>query len=135
MRPAPRSAPRRPLPVAVVLLLAALLAFVPTWPESALAGLSARAQAPVSATQPLPDGDFHAEDGCATACAAQFRPRHDHTGERLAPADHFATLTRTAVATGTSRERTQERPPGTVPVSPGRASHDRGRAPPASNGI
>ncbi|MFI0038110.1 hypothetical protein ACH4NS_21845 [Streptomyces mutabilis] len=136
--PAPRTAttPRTPpshrLAATLTALLAVLLTLVPAGPAAG-AGLALPEAVPAATTVPRPDTGFHADDGCATTCATQVRARHDHLGERPAPPDRLATPTRlTGLAPAAHRRATAA--PGSVPVSPGRTSHDRGRAPPASSG-
>ncbi|MGW7276898.1 hypothetical protein ACWGIV_01040 [Streptomyces sp. NPDC054844] len=143
MRPARRTAPARRTPApgpghrlaaTLTALLAVVLTLVPAWPAAG-AGIAVPGPAPVpaAATVPHPDGGHHADDGCATTCAAQARARHDHLGDRPAPPDRLGTTTR---ASGTAPAALRRAPavPDPVPVSPGRASHDRGRAPPVSSG-
>ncbi|MEJ1197310.1 MULTISPECIES: hypothetical protein [unclassified Streptomyces] len=146
MRPARRTAPARRsatatatapghrLAATLIALLAVVLTLVPAWPAAG-AGIAVPGPAPVpaAATVPHPDSGHHADDGCATTCAAQARARHDHLGERPAPPDRLGTTTR---APGTAPAALGRTPavPGPVPVSPGRTSHDRGRAPPVSSG-
>ncbi|MFD5304681.1 MULTISPECIES: hypothetical protein [Streptomyces] len=132
MRPAPRTAPGHRLAATLTVLLAVLLTLVPAGPVAgprlALPGAPAAAT-----TVPRPDTGFHADDGCASPCATQARPRHDHLAERPAPSDRLATATRSPRTVPVTHRRTTA-PSGAAPVSPGRTSHDRGRAPPASSG-
>ncbi|MDG9726743.1 MULTISPECIES: hypothetical protein [unclassified Streptomyces] len=141
MRPARRAAPTpvratgHRLAATLTALLAVLLALVPAGPAAAGAPVAVVGQVPVPAatTVPHPDTGYHADDGCATACAAQARSRHDHLGERPAAPDRLATTTRSTGPAPAARGRTAA-PSGSVPVSPGRTSHDRVRAPPVSSG-
>lgn len=130
--PTPRTPPSHRLAATLTALLAVLLTLVPAGPAAG-AGLALPEAVPAATTVPRPDTGFHADDGCATTCATQVRARHDHLGERPAPPDRLATPTRlTGLAPAAHRRATAA--PGSVPVSPGRTSHDRGRAPPASSG-
>ncbi|MFC8867198.1 hypothetical protein ACFUAC_06005 [Streptomyces sp. NPDC057148] len=132
MRSTPRTAPGHRLAATLTALLAVLLTLVPAGPLAG-AGLALPGTVPAATTVPHPDTGFHADDGCTTSCATQARARHDHLGERTAPPDRLATATRpTGVAPAAHRRTTA--PSGSVSVSPGRTSHDRGRAPPASSG-
>ncbi|KFG73013.1 hypothetical protein [Streptomyces mutabilis] len=131
--PAPRTPSSHRLAATLTALLAVLLTLVPAGRPAAGAGLALPETVPAATTVPRPDTGFRADDGCATTCATQVRARHDHLGERPAPPDRLATATRlTGVAPAAHRRATAA--PGSVPVSPGRTSHDRGRAPPASSG-
>ncbi|MEV5546337.1 hypothetical protein AB0L35_09345 [Streptomyces sp. NPDC052309] len=135
MRPAPRTAPTRGHRLAVTLtaLLAVLLTLVPA--SSAEARVAPAGAAPVRAatTVPHPESGHHADDTCATVCAAQARARHDHLGERPAPPDHLTTSPPGTDAAPAARGRTPAAS-GPAAPSPGRTSHDRGRAPPAPSG-
>ncbi|AQS71870.1 hypothetical protein B1H29_07580 [Streptomyces pactum] len=115
-------------------MLAVLLVLVPAWPVAgAGTTVPGPVPAPAATAVPHPDAGYHADDNCATGCAAQVRPRHDHLAERPAPPDRLATVTR-AAGTAPAAHRRTSAAPRPVPVSPGRASHDRGRAPPVSSG-
>ncbi|MFH8976663.1 hypothetical protein [Streptomyces sp. NPDC017890] len=142
MRPARRTAPAlTPLPApgrrlaaTLTALLAVLLILVPAAPSADARGAApGLVPVPAATTVPHPDTGYHADDGCATACAAQARSRHDHLGERPAPPDRLAVTTRFTGGAPAARARTTA-PSGAVPVSPGRTSHDRVRAPPVSSG-
>ncbi|MFC8567051.1 hypothetical protein ACFUIW_14970 [Streptomyces sp. NPDC057245] len=116
-------------------LLAVLLALVPAWPAAgAQAGPGGAVPVAAGAAVPHPDLDLHADDGCTPVCAAPVRARHDHLGERPTAPDHHAAAA--AHRTGTTPDaRTRTRvAPGPVLISPGRTSHDSGRAPPGSSG-
>lgn len=96
---------RRRLASVLTVLLTVLLPLVPAWPAAgAHVGPSGPLAAAAATAVPHPALDLHADDGCTPVCAA--------------PCGHA----RTSFA------------PGPVPVSPGRASHDSGRAPPVSSG-
>ncbi|MGC9380007.1 hypothetical protein [Streptomyces sp. MH13] len=148
MRPARHTAPSSlpatalaPLPAtghrlaaALTALLAVLLTLVPAGPAAGARGaVPGLVPVPAATTVPHPDTGYHADDGCATPCAAQARSRHDHLAERPAPPDRLAVTTRFTGAAPTAHGRTTA-PSGAVPVSPGRTSHDRVRAPPVSSG-
>ncbi|MEV7791038.1 hypothetical protein AB0O68_03555 [Streptomyces sp. NPDC087512] len=133
----PRAVPRtdsRPLAAAVLTLLAVVMALLPAWPAPGVRVAGGALPVHSATAVPHPGTGYHDEDGCPGTCAAQARPRHDHLGERPAAPDHQAT---TAQGTGTTpvadgrRTSTASVP---VSVSPGRTSHDRGRAPPALSG-
>ncbi|MFJ8544762.1 hypothetical protein ACIRFH_22555 [Streptomyces sp. NPDC093586] len=119
----------------VTALLAVLLTLVPAWPAP---GARVAPGGPLPAHSvtavPRPDTGFHSDDDCPGTCAAQARPRHDHLGERPSAPDHLAVTARGAGAVPAAPGRRAPAPPGSPPVSPGRASHDRGRAPPAPSG-
>ncbi|MGW0818393.1 hypothetical protein ACWD00_35220 [Streptomyces viridiviolaceus] len=131
MRPAPRTAPARGHRLAATLtaLLAVLLTLVPASPAADAGPAPVRA----ATTVPHPESGHHADDTCATVCAAQARARHDHLGERPTPPDHLAATAHGTDAAPAARGRTPAAS-GHAAVSPGRASHDRGRAPPAPSG-
>ncbi|MER7052887.1 hypothetical protein [Streptomyces sp. NPDC000351] len=133
--PTPVCATRHGPAATLTVLLAVLLTLVPAGPAATGASVAVVGQVPVPAATTLPDPDtgYHADDGCATACAAQARSRHDHLGERPAPPDRLATTARFTGAAPAAHGRTTA-PSGSVPVSPGRTSHDRVRAPPVSSG-
>ncbi|MCF2434964.1 hypothetical protein LV779_11055 [Streptomyces thinghirensis] len=128
--PPPLPPPGTGLAATLIALLAVVLALVPAWPAAG-AGIAVPGPAPVpaAATVPHPDSGHHADDGCATTCAARAGARHDHLGERPAPPDRLGTTTRVRAPPG--RPRADPGRAGPVPVSPGRTSHDRGRAPPS----
>lgn len=136
MRPARCTAPAWSYRFAapLIALLAVLLTLVPAGPASGAGGaLPGPLPVPAATTVPHPDTGYHADDVCAAPCATQARSRHDHVGERPAPPDRLATTTHFTGAIPATHARTMA-PPGTPRVSPGRTSHDRGRAPPASSG-
>ncbi|WP_217142078.1 hypothetical protein [Streptomyces sp. AC627_RSS907] len=147
MRPAHRTAPapagrrvaapRVTSPVTpLIVLLAVLLALVPAWPAAgAHAGRGGPLPAGTATAVPHPAFDRHADDGCTPACAAQARARHDHLGERPTAPDHPTATTAQGAGTAPAPRARTSAAPGSAPAaSPGRASHDRGRAPPASCG-
>ncbi|MET8569986.1 hypothetical protein [Streptomyces sp. NPDC004783] len=123
-----------PVAAAVLTLLAVVMALLPAWPAPGVRVAGGALPVHSATAVPRPGTGYHDEDGCPGTCAAQARPRHDHLGERPAAPDHQAT---TAQGTGTTpvadgrRTSTASVP---VSVSPGRTSHDRGRAPPALSG-
>ncbi|MFC8875026.1 hypothetical protein [Streptomyces ardesiacus] len=127
---------RRRLGAVLTVLLTVLLPLVPAWPAAgARVGPDGPLAAAVATAVPHPALDLHADDGCTPVCAAQPRARHDQPAERPAAPDHYATATgHRAGAVPGSRPRTSAAP-GPAPVSPGRTSHDSGRAPPVSSGI
>ncbi|MET9773667.1 hypothetical protein ABZ023_05270 [Streptomyces sp. NPDC006367] len=116
-------------------MLAVLLTLLPAWPAPG-ARVAAGGPLPVhSATAvPHPDTGFHGEDGCPSACAAQARSRHDHLGERPAPPEHHVTTGHGAGVVPAARGGRTTMASRPLSVSPGRTSHDRGRAPPAPSG-
>ncbi|MBU6533297.1 hypothetical protein, partial [Streptomyces mayonensis] len=137
LRPAraPASVTATATATAFFALLAVLLALVPAWPAAgAQAGPGGAVPVAAGAAVPHPDLDLHADDGCTPVCAAPVRARHDHLGERPTAPDHHAAAA--AHRTGTTPDaRTRTRvAPGPVLISPGRTSHDSGRAPPGSSG-
>ncbi|MEV5013685.1 hypothetical protein ACIGW1_05980 [Streptomyces sp. NPDC053780] len=126
----------RRLSLVLTVLFGVLLPLVPAWPAVGVqVGPGGRPLAAAAVTGlPHPAPDLHADDGCTPACAAQPRARHDQPGEGPTAPDRQATAT--AHGTGTcpgARTRTVAAP-GPVPVSPGRRSHDSGRAPPLPSG-
>ena len=126
---------RRRLATVLTVLLGVLLSLVPARP---LVGVHAGPGGPFAAAAatalPHPAPDLHADDGCTPACAAQPRARHDQPGEGpAAPDDRAAATAHGAGAVPGAHARTAAAP-GPVPVSPGRRSHDSGRAPPLSSG-
>ncbi|GAA2566086.1 MULTISPECIES: hypothetical protein [Streptomyces] len=127
---------RQRLATVLTTLLAVLLPLVPAWPAAgAHVGPSGPLAAATATSVPHPALGLHADDGCTPVCAAQPRARHDLLGERpTAPDQHAATGAHGAGPAPGARPRTSAAP-GPVPVSPGRASHDSGRAPPVSSGI
>ncbi|MER7234193.1 hypothetical protein ABT348_25010 [Streptomyces olivaceus] len=136
-RPVPRTAPHRTAATALGVLLAVLLALVPAWPAAgAQAAPQAGGAAPVAAgaAVPHPDLDLHADDGCTPVCASPVRARHDHLGERPAAPDHHAAAAARGTGTADRILTRTSAAPGPVLVSPGRASHDSGRAPPVPSG-
>ncbi|MDT0614826.1 hypothetical protein [Streptomyces lancefieldiae] len=139
MRPARRTAPApagRRVAVALTALLALLLALVPAWPAAGThVGPSGLLPVDAATAVPHPAFDHRADDGCTPVCAAQARARHDPLGERPpAPDHHSAAAPHDAGAAPAAHARTPAAPGGVPAVSPGRTSHDRGRAPPASSG-
>ncbi|WP_107482078.1 hypothetical protein, partial [Streptomyces sp. JHA26] len=116
-------------------LLAVLLVLLPARPAP---GARVAPEGPLPAHSvtavPRPDAGLHADDGCPGTCAAQARPRHDHLGERPSAPDHLAVTAHGAGAVPSARGRRSPATPGSPSVSPGRAHHDRGRAPPAPSG-
>ncbi|MEU9517608.1 hypothetical protein [Streptomyces sp. NPDC048224] len=131
---------RRRLATVLTVLLTLLLSVVQAGPGAdghagAHAG-HAGAHAVAGATAvPRPAPDLHVDDGCTPDCAVQPRARHDQLAERPAAPDHpAATPARGAGAVPAARTRAPAGS-GPVPVSPGRTSHDSGRAPPVSSGI
>ncbi|WP_399891307.1 hypothetical protein ACGH7X_31170 [Streptomyces sp. BBFR51] len=126
---------RRRLATVLTVLLAVLLPLVPAWPAAgAHVGPSGPLAAATATAVPHPAFDQYADDGCTPVCAAQPRARHDQPAERpTAPDQHAATAPHAPGATPGARTRTSAAP-GPLPVSPGRASHDNGRAPPVSSG-
>lgn len=136
-RPAPRTAPHRTAASALGVLLAVLLALVPAWPTAgAQAAPQAGGASPVAAgaAVPHPDLDLHADDGCTPVCASPVRARHDHLGERPTAPDHHAAAAAQGTGTAAHILARTSAAPGPVLVSPGRASHDSGRAPPGPSG-
>ncbi|MBZ6226470.1 hypothetical protein [Streptomyces olivaceus] len=132
-RPAPRTAPPRTAATALGVLLGVLLALVPAWPT---AGAQAATQAggAAGAAVPHPDLDLHADDGCTPVCASPVRARHDHLGERPTAPDHHAAAAARGTGPAADDLTRTSAAPGPVLVSPGRASHDSGRAPPGPSG-
>ncbi|WP_328563435.1 hypothetical protein [Streptomyces coelicoflavus] len=126
---------RRRLATVLTVLLTVLLPLVPAWPAAgAQVGPSGPLAAAAATAVPHPALDLHADDGCTPVCAAQPRARHDQPAERpTAPDHHAAGAGRGAGAASGAHARTSAAP-GPVPVSPGRTSHDSGRAPPVSSG-
>ncbi|KAF2776618.1 MULTISPECIES: hypothetical protein [unclassified Streptomyces] len=128
---------RRRLATVLTVLLTVLLPLVPAWPA---AGSHAGARGPLAAAAatavPHPALDLHADDGCTPVCAAQPRARHDlPAGRPTAPDQHPATTAHPEGCAAPGGHVRTSFAPGPVPVSPGRASHDSGRAPPVSSGI
>ncbi|MGW8743862.1 hypothetical protein [Streptomyces sp. NPDC055794] len=125
---------RRRLSLVLTVLLGVLLPLAPAWPAVGVpAGPGGPLAAAAATAVPHPAADPHADDGCTPACAAQPRARHDQPGEGPTAPDRQSTAT--AHGTGGSGARTRTAAaPGPVPVSPGRSSHDSGRAPPLSSG-
>ncbi|MBZ6139989.1 hypothetical protein [Streptomyces olivaceus] len=137
LRPAPGTAPHRTAATALGVLLAVLLALVPAWPTAgAQAAPQTGGAAPVAAgaAVPHPDLDLHADDGCTPVCASPVRARHDHLGERPTAPDHHAAAAARGTGTAARILTRTSAAPGPVLVSPGRASHDSGRAPPGPSG-
>lgn len=138
--PAPARASGLRFAAVLTALLAVLLPLVPAGPAAVAvvaaqgpAPLSVPAPAPAATTVPHPDTGYQPDDGCASTCAAQARSRHDHLGERPAPQDRLPGTTHATGAAPAAGGRTSA---ASTPlaVSPGRTSHDRGRAPPAHSG-
>ncbi|MFE9702130.1 hypothetical protein [Streptomyces sp. NPDC005930] len=127
-------------PAAVLTVLLTLLLLVQARPGAdARAGDHAGyagALAVAGATAvPHPAPDLHVDDGCAPDCAVQPRARHDQPAERpAAPDQPAAAPARGAGLVPAARTRAPAGS-GPVPASPGRTSHDSGRAPPVSSGI
>ncbi|MYS50051.1 hypothetical protein GTW46_08230, partial [Streptomyces sp. SID6013] len=72
---------------------------------------------------------------CTPVCAAQPRARHDQpAGRPAAPDQHPVTTPYPGGGAAPGGHARTSSDPGPVPVSPGRASHDSGRAPPVSSG-
>jgi hypothetical protein len=136
MRPARDTAPAPGHRLAALLtaLLVVLLPLVPAWPAAgAHVGPSGPLAVAAATAVPHPAFDHLADDGCTPVCAAQPRARHDQPAERpTAPDHHAATAHAPGAASGAHTPTSTA--PGPVPVSPGRASHDSGRAPPVSSG-
>ncbi|MGX1116924.1 hypothetical protein RKD37_002287 [Streptomyces ambofaciens] len=126
---------RHRLATVLTVLLTVLLPLVPAWPAAgARVGPDGPLAAAAATTVPHPALDLHADDGCTPVCAAQPRARHDQVGERpAAPDQHAASAARNAAGAPGACARTSATP-GPGPVSPGRARHDSGRAPPVSSG-
>ncbi|MFD4261112.1 hypothetical protein ACFWR9_26680 [Streptomyces sp. NPDC058534] len=124
------------LATVLTVLLSVLLPLVPAWPAD---GVHVGPGGPLAATAatevPHPALDLHADDGCTPVCAAQPRARHDQPGERPTAPDHYATTTAHGAGTVPGAHTRTAAAPGPVPVSPGRTSHDGGRAPPVSSGL
>ncbi|MEW2448119.1 hypothetical protein AB0896_11225 [Streptomyces parvulus] len=125
---------RRRLATVLTVLLGVLL-LVPAGPGVGVhAGPGGPLAVAAATAVPHPAPDLHADDGRTPACAAQPRARHDQPAEGPAPDRHATT---TAHGTGPAPGAHPRTPavPGPVPVSPGRKSHDSGRAPPLSSGL
>ncbi|MFG3318265.1 hypothetical protein ACGF3J_09465 [Streptomyces sp. NPDC048171] len=126
---------RRRLSLVLTVLLGVLLPLVPAWPAVGVhAGPGGPLAAAAATAVPHPAADPHADDGCTPACAAQPRARHDQPGEGPTAPDRQATATAHRTGTGSGARTRTAAAPGPVPVSPGRSSHDSGRAPPLSPG-
>ncbi|MFG2322373.1 hypothetical protein [Streptomyces sp. NPDC048568] len=126
---------RRRLATVLTVLLGVLLPLVPAWPAVGGHGGPGGPVAAAAATAlPHPAPDLHADDGCTPACAAQPRARHDQPGEGPTAPDHRATATAHGAGAAPGAHARTAAAPGPVPVSPGRRSHDSGRAPPLSSG-
>ncbi|MGX1128104.1 hypothetical protein RKD49_000294 [Streptomyces glaucescens] len=133
--PSPVAAAGHRIATTLTLLLAVLLAAVPA---DAVHAASAPAPNPAAVATAAgfggrPDTGPRADDACAAGCTAQARTRHDHLGERPNLPDHHATASREGAAAAAAGPGTPA-PCAYAPVSPGRAAHDRGRAPPAPAG-
>ncbi|MEU9554905.1 hypothetical protein [Streptomyces fumanus] len=153
-------APRRPRRLATPLaaLLAVLSVLFPTGglldgagtgplttaPASVVAAASVPSSTPGTAASGTPVTPVdaartphtapHADDHpCPTPCAAQARTRHEHLGDRPAPPDQHVTPPSPGTA-APAAVRTAARPAYPPPLSARRATHDRGRAPPAPSG-
>ncbi|MFD6190494.1 hypothetical protein [Streptomyces sp. NPDC060275] len=127
---------RHRLATVLTVLLAVLLPLVPAWPAAgAQVGPGGPLAAAAATAVPHPALDLHADDGCTPVCAAQPRARHDHLAERPTVPDHHAATAGRDAGSGAGAHARTSATPGPVPVSPGRASHDSGRAPPVSSGI
>ncbi|MCV2463000.1 hypothetical protein OEB94_27415 [Streptomyces sp. ICN988] len=127
---------RRRLASVLTVLLTVLLPLVPAWPAAgAHVGPSGPLAAAAATAVPHPALDLHADDGCTPVCAAQPRARHDQpAGRPTAPDQHPATTAYLGGGAAPGGHARTSFAPGPVPVSPGRASHDSGRAPPVSSG-
>ncbi|BET46823.1 hypothetical protein RGQ21_18050 [Kitasatospora aureofaciens] len=127
---------RRRLASVLTVLLTVLLPLVPAWPAAgAHVGPSGPLAAAAATAVPHPALDLHADDGCTPICAAQPRARHDQqAGRPTAPDQHPATTAHLQGGAAPGGHARTSLAPGPVPVSPGRASHDSGRAPPVSSG-
>ncbi|MFI7390939.1 hypothetical protein [Streptomyces tendae] len=126
---------RHRLATVLTVLLAVLLPLVPAWPAAgAQVGPGGPLAAAAATAVPHPALDLHADDGCTPVCAAQPRARHDQVGERPAAPDPHAATTAHAAGAATGAHARTSAGPSRVPVSPGRARHDSGRAPPVSSG-
>ncbi|MFJ6074248.1 hypothetical protein ACIQFU_26025 [Streptomyces sp. NPDC093065] len=126
---------RRRLATVLTVLLTVLLPLVPAWPAAgAQVGPSGPLAAAAATAVPHPALDLHADDGCTPVCAAQPRARHDLPAERPTAPDHHAAATALRAGASPGAHARTSAAPGPVPVSPGRTSHDSGRAPPVSSG-
>ncbi|MFB7650441.1 MULTISPECIES: hypothetical protein [unclassified Streptomyces] len=127
---------RRRLATVLTVLLSVLLPLVPAWPAAGVhVGPGGPLAAATATAVPHPVLDPHADDGCTPVCAAQPRARHDQPGEGPTAPDHHATTTAHGAGTASGAHTRTAAAPGPVPVSPGRTSHDSGRAPPLSSGL
>ncbi|WP_432084254.1 hypothetical protein [Streptomyces sp. WAC 04229] len=127
---------RRRLATVLTVLLSVLLPLAPAWPGVGVhAGPGAPLAAAAATAVPHPVPDLHADDGCTPACAAQARARHDQPVEGPTAPDHHATTTAHGAGTVPGAHPRTAAAPGPVRVSPGRTSHDSGRAPPLSPGL
>ncbi|MFE2357031.1 hypothetical protein [Streptomyces parvulus] len=133
---------RRRLATVLTVLVGVLLGVLLLVPAGPAVGVHAGPGGPLAVAaatavpHPAPDlHDLHADDGCTPACAAQPRARHEQPAEGPAAPDRHATTA--AHGTGPAPGAHPRTPavPGPVPVSPGRKSHDSGRAPPLSSGL
>ncbi|MCF2131347.1 hypothetical protein L1I79_33730 [Strepomyces sp. STD 3.1] len=126
---------RRRLATVLTVLLGVLLPLVPAWSTVGVhVGPGGPLAAAAATALPHPAPDLHADDGCTQACAVQPRARHDLPGEGPTAPDHQATATADGSGAAPGTHTRTVAAPGPVPVSPGRRSHDSGRAPPLSSG-
>ncbi|MGW6790491.1 hypothetical protein [Streptomyces chartreusis] len=111
-------------------LLAVLLALVPAHTVHAAGGPKDDRAATARSAQ-LADHGPRADSPCAAGCATQPRTRHDPLGERPGLPDHHATDPGEVAAGRPAVGSRTPAVPAHALVSPGRSTHDRGRAPPA----